>query len=196
MTLHVTRANLVTAGSAHGCPFAWGRGEGVAGAVRGGETPSARGWAAAAASPGTVATARDGELSAGERHVTDPALARVLAPPLPRQCATLAGDSSTAFGHRPSVDQRRRRAEDRRIKRAFGRHLAALRRAKGLTQEGLAHKAELDRTYVNRVEQGDRNPSLCNLVRLAWGLEVRPAKLLDLDFSQSPEPSPQQRPRR
>lgn len=94
------------------------------------------------------------------------------------------------------MDQRRRRAEDRRIKRAFGRHLAALRRAKGLTQEGLAHKAELDRTYVNRVEQGDRNPSLCNLVRLAWGLEVRPAKLLDLDFSQPPEPSPRQRPRR
>lgn len=62
---------------------------------------------------------------------------------------------------------------------AFGRHLAGLRRAVGLSQEALAHESGLARSYVSGVERGKRNISLLNICRLASVLNVRPSDLLD-----------------
>ena len=43
---------------------------------------------------------------------------------------------------------------------AFGNHLKTLRKKNNLSQEDLAHRACLDRTYVSGVETGKRNISL------------------------------------
>ena len=54
----------------------------------------------------------------------------------------------------------------------FGKRIRALRLAKGYSQEELAFKAKLDRTYVGGIERGERNPSLKNIARIADTLEI------------------------
>ena len=53
-----------------------------------------------------------------------------------------------------------------------GSRIRALRQVKGLSQEVLAEKSSLHRTYVGGVERGLRNPSLKSLNRIAKGLGV------------------------
>ena len=60
----------------------------------------------------------------------------------------------------------------------FGRRVKKLREKLGLTQDQLAFKSELDRTYVNRIESGATNPSLLVIYDLAKALEVHPAYLM------------------
>ncbi len=48
---------------------------------------------------------------------------------------------------------------------------------RGLTQEALAERAGLHRTYVGAIERGERNVSLRNILRLATALDVAPADL-------------------
>jgi transcriptional regulator with XRE-family HTH domain len=55
---------------------------------------------------------------------------------------------------------------------AYGNALRELRSRAGLSQEGLALKARLDRTYVSGIERGERNPSMANLLKLAEALDV------------------------
>ena len=61
----------------------------------------------------------------------------------------------------------------------FGRRVRELRLGRGLSQEKLAELANLHRNYVGGVERGERNVSLLNIVKLARGLNVRPAKLIE-----------------
>lgn len=72
----------------------------------------------------------------------------------------------------PSVTERQRAQ-----RQAFGERVRRARAATGLSQEALAHKAELHRTYVGSVERGERNVSLDNIYRLADALGV-PAREL------------------
>jgi transcriptional regulator with XRE-family HTH domain len=46
-----------------------------------------------------------------------------------------------------------------------------------ISQEALALKCDLDRSYVGRVERGEINISLINIVRLAEALEVEAGEL-------------------
>jgi len=62
---------------------------------------------------------------------------------------------------------------------AFGRSVRKCRDAKGYSQETLAEKADLDRTYVSDVERGTRNLGIKNVVRLAKALGVSAAELMD-----------------
>ena len=59
----------------------------------------------------------------------------------------------------------------------FGRRLRELRNEKGYSQEELAHRCGLDRTYIGGVERGERNIALINICRIAKALEVEPAEL-------------------
>ena len=51
--------------------------------------------------------------------------------------------------------------------RRVGGRIRKAREAKGLSQEGLAHLASLDRSYVSGLERGEYNVSLLALVKLA-----------------------------
>jgi transcriptional regulator with XRE-family HTH domain len=61
--------------------------------------------------------------------------------------------------------------------RRFGARVRALREMAGLSQEELAARAGIHRTYVGGVERGERNLSLRNIVRLAKALGVPPGDL-------------------
>ncbi len=58
------------------------------------------------------------------------------------------------------------------IRERFGFAVKARREALGLTQEDLAEKARIHRTYLSDVERGTRNLSLVNIERLAAALDV------------------------
>jgi transcriptional regulator with XRE-family HTH domain len=60
----------------------------------------------------------------------------------------------------------------------FGKRVRELRERLGISQEGLAERCGLHRTYVGGIERGERNPSLINIGRIADALGVPPAKLL------------------
>jgi transcriptional regulator with XRE-family HTH domain len=55
-----------------------------------------------------------------------------------------------------------------------------LRRAKGLSQEGLAWEAGVNRSYMAKIETGATWVGLEIIVKLAAVLEVEPAELLRL----------------
>ena len=59
-----------------------------------------------------------------------------------------------------------------------GANIRRLRKAKGLTQEQLAHEAEIAMRYIAGVERGEENPSLRYLVKIAEALGIEPAELL------------------
>jgi transcriptional regulator with XRE-family HTH domain len=63
----------------------------------------------------------------------------------------------------------------------FGQHVAALRRAQGMSQESLALDSGLARSYLGGVERGQRNIALVNICRLAQALGLPPARLLEFD---------------
>ena len=62
---------------------------------------------------------------------------------------------------------------------SFGRNLKDLRHEKGLTQERLAELADIDRTYIYRLESSLRLPSLPVVVRLAKAFGQTPGQFLD-----------------
>ena len=64
------------------------------------------------------------------------------------------------------------------VLKAFGAGVRRLRRAKGMSQEELAFRSGLNRTYVGAVERGERNIALLNIRRLAEALGCPPADLL------------------
>ena len=66
---------------------------------------------------------------------------------------------------------------DARVLKAFGTIIKAKRNALGISQEELADRAGLHRTYIGGVEQGRRNLSLLNILKIAGALEVKPEEL-------------------
>jgi transcriptional regulator with XRE-family HTH domain len=66
-------------------------------------------------------------------------------------------------------------------KTQFGKHLAALRKKRGFSQEQLALEVGMARSYIGGVERGTRNISLINICRLACSLSVTPSELMNFD---------------
>jgi transcriptional regulator with XRE-family HTH domain len=61
---------------------------------------------------------------------------------------------------------------------ALGEAIRRIRLSKGISQEKLALLAEVDRSYVGRVERGDNNVAVLTLARLAHALGISIAKLM------------------
>lgn len=61
---------------------------------------------------------------------------------------------------------------------SFSRKVKEFRKLRGLTQAGLADKAEVDRKTISRIENSAYSPSLTSLFAIAEALEVDPKDLL------------------
>lgn len=65
------------------------------------------------------------------------------------------------------------------IRSRVGLNVRQAREAKGWSQEELADRSGLHRTYVSGVERGIRNPTVTVLEKLATPLGLAPGRLLD-----------------
>ncbi|WP_428969212.1 helix-turn-helix domain-containing protein [Sphingomonas sp. Xoc002] len=61
----------------------------------------------------------------------------------------------------------------------LGVNVRLLRQKQGLSQEELAFRAGMKRSYLSDLERGIRNPSVSAMGRLAYALEVDPRELLN-----------------
>ena len=68
----------------------------------------------------------------------------------------------------------------RNPKETFAKNLRRIRNEAGLSQEELAYRAGLHRTYISSIERGQRNVSLENIFAIAKALKVTPADLVKL----------------
>lgn len=64
------------------------------------------------------------------------------------------------------------------LNQIFSKNIQKYRAEKTLSQEGLAEKSELHRTYISLVERNKRNITLKNIGKIADGLGVEPYLLL------------------
>ena len=63
------------------------------------------------------------------------------------------------------------------IEYRFGKAIRRRRRELDLSQEELAEKSGLHRNYISSIENGERNPSLKNIAKLAAALDLSVAAL-------------------
>ena len=61
----------------------------------------------------------------------------------------------------------------------LGEKIRETRKERGLTQEELAFKANLHRTYIGMIERAEKNLTITNLDKIAKALEVSTSYLLD-----------------
>jgi transcriptional regulator with XRE-family HTH domain len=61
----------------------------------------------------------------------------------------------------------------------FGQNVQKIRKAQGLSQEELADKAGLHRTYIGMIERAEKNVTLKNIEKVAKALNVEIKSLLE-----------------
>jgi len=70
------------------------------------------------------------------------------------------------------------------IQKRFGERIKELRLARGLSQEELAFKASVHRTYLGSIERGEKNPALKNIAAIANALDVDLPELFSFRSSE------------
>lgn len=60
----------------------------------------------------------------------------------------------------------------------FGEKVRIVRKERGFSQEELAHKADLHRTYIGMIERAEKNITLINIEKIANALEINIKELL------------------
>jgi CheY-like chemotaxis protein len=75
------------------------------------------------------------------------------------------------------------------MKLVLGNAIKQKRSALGISQEELAARAGLHRTYVSEVERGERNPSITSVEKLAHALEISITSLFE---RTEPNPGPRE----
>ena len=60
----------------------------------------------------------------------------------------------------------------------FGTEVARLRKVFGISQEELAFRAEVHRTYISQLERGLKSPTLNMMLRLSRALKASASKLV------------------
>lgn len=63
------------------------------------------------------------------------------------------------------------------ILKIFGDRVRELRKEKDISQEELAYRANLHRTYIGMIERAEKNLTLLNIERIAIALEVNISEL-------------------
>ncbi|WP_122518602.1 helix-turn-helix domain-containing protein [Pseudomonas viridiflava] len=61
---------------------------------------------------------------------------------------------------------------------SLGAAIRARRKAAGFSQEAFADAAEIDRSHIGKIERGERNVTLLNVLRIAAALQCKPSDLL------------------
>lgn len=61
----------------------------------------------------------------------------------------------------------------------FGRRIAMLRAKLNISQEELAFRCEVNRTYIGTIERGEKSATVNTIYKLAKGLEVKPKDLFE-----------------
>ncbi len=62
---------------------------------------------------------------------------------------------------------------------AVGHRIREIRKAKGLTQEGLALLSGIDRGYMGHIERGEKNATLVTIFTICGSLCISPAELFN-----------------
>lgn len=68
------------------------------------------------------------------------------------------------------------------FKLLIGRRISEIRRSKNLSQEDLAFKAKIDRTYMSSIERGKRNISLSVAIKISSALEIDIQSLIGEEY--------------
>lgn len=68
--------------------------------------------------------------------------------------------------------------------KAFGKRLRALRKAKNLSQEALAWKADSELSQISRMERGIVNAGLSQIFKIAEALEIPAKELFDFEIEE------------
>lgn len=61
---------------------------------------------------------------------------------------------------------------------ALGGAISRSRRARGISQEDLAHLVAIDRSYLSSIERGGQNPGVISIARIAHALEMTMTELM------------------
>lgn len=73
----------------------------------------------------------------------------------------------------------------------FGQALKARRMALSVSQEELAYRAGVDRTFISRIERGIRQPTITTIFSLSQALEISASELVkDVESLAAGTPSP------
>ena len=55
---------------------------------------------------------------------------------------------------------------------SFGQNVQEARKRMGLSQEQLAERAQVHRTYIGMIERAEKNITLCNIEKIAHALNL------------------------
>ena len=67
-----------------------------------------------------------------------------------------------------------------KVNSKLGKVISSLRRSAGLSQEELAERASIHRTYVSQMERGLKSPTIAMLLKLSKALKTTPSKIMQL----------------
>lgn len=60
---------------------------------------------------------------------------------------------------------------------ALGEAIRSMRKARGISQEELAHRSQVDRAYMSSIERGIQNPGVMTIIRIAKGMDISVAEI-------------------
>jgi transcriptional regulator with XRE-family HTH domain len=63
---------------------------------------------------------------------------------------------------------------------SFAKVLKSMRIMKKMSQEELAFRSELDRTYISMLERGVHQPTITTLFALSRALNIKPSEMINL----------------
>jgi transcriptional regulator with XRE-family HTH domain len=69
-------------------------------------------------------------------------------------------------------------AKPGKLRQVLAQNIRLLRKDLSLSQEELAHRAKVHRTYMGSIERSEQNISIDNIEKIANALEVEPHQLL------------------